>query len=229
MAGFEFRLEPGMNARPTRKEGTVMRTLVHLVFISGMAAAAAAAAGSAELYKWVDERGITNYSSDPPPKGRAAKPIADDRVSTYTPDQAVTEAIEAERTRRTAPRPAAPLAVAPPPPPPGSAPPPASAPARAQGIPSSTAIAPYDPCLVGGDPNCSVTTIYDGSPVFQNRTRAPVLNQPQLPQGAIAGNVNGGGGVTPGLSGLAPPLAPPPQSRGNPRPRSAPLGREPLP
>jgi hypothetical protein len=208
-----------------------MRSLIQLVGISAMAMAMAGAAGSAELYKWVDERGITNYSSDPPPKGRQAKAIADDRMSTYTPDPAVTEAIEAERNRRTAKPPAAPTAAAPVPPP-GSAPPPPGAapqPPRAGGViasPSVT-IAPVDPCLAPGNPNCYGTTIYDTSPVFVGRQRPPILNQPQLPPGAIAGNVTGGTGTTPGLSGLAPPAAPPPARSGNIRSRTAPpTGRE---
>ena len=40
----------------------------------------------AETYKWVDERGVVNYSNTPPPAAaRAAKPIAE-RVSTYEGD-----------------------------------------------------------------------------------------------------------------------------------------------
>lgn len=40
----------------------------------------------AETYKWVDERGVVNYSNTPPPAAaKAAKPIAE-RVSTYEGD-----------------------------------------------------------------------------------------------------------------------------------------------
>lgn len=185
-----------------------MRTLVYLIGIGAMVIAGAT--GAAELYKWVDERGVTNYSSDPPPKGRTAKPIAEDLVSVYTPEPAVTQAIEAERHRRTA-RPPAPAATVTPPPPPAPA-------ATAGGViapPVKTA--PYDPCLTGNDPNCYAPTIYDTSPVFVGRRRPPVLNQPQLPPGAIAGNVTGTTGVTPGLSGMAPPVTPPPPPRRNAR------------
>jgi len=49
-----------------------------------------ASAVHAETYKWVDERGVVNYSNTPPPAAAkaAAKPIAD-RVSTYEPDPAM--------------------------------------------------------------------------------------------------------------------------------------------
>ena len=40
----------------------------------------------AETYKWVDERGVVNYSNTPPPAAaKAARPIPD-RVSTYEGD-----------------------------------------------------------------------------------------------------------------------------------------------
>ena len=181
-----------------------MRTLIHLIAIGVMLVSGSA--GAAELYKWVDERGVTNYSSDPPPKGRTAKPIAEDLVSVYTPEAAVTQAIEAERHRRTAPPPAPAAQV--------TLPPPVSAPGGVIAPPVARAV-PYDPCLTGNDPNCYAPTIYDSSPVFVGRQRPPILHQPQLPAGAIAGNVTGTTGVTPGLSGMTPPVAPAPAPRGN--------------
>lgn len=48
-------------------------------FIAFLALAAATAA-HAQTYKWVDERGVTNYSNTPPP-ARVAQTIIEDRVS----------------------------------------------------------------------------------------------------------------------------------------------------
>jgi hypothetical protein len=50
----------------------------------------------AETYKWVDERGVTNYSDNPPANAKMAKKaqVVDDRLSVYTPDPALIRAIE---------------------------------------------------------------------------------------------------------------------------------------
>lgn len=189
-----------------------IRTLIEIAGVS-CAVLFAVSAVAADLYRWVDDRGVTNYSNEPPPPGKkAAKVVAEDRISVYTPDPAVTQAIEAERNRRNAPRPAAPLA-----PPPGSAPPAATAPPPPPPVAPTTSIVPSDACLSSVDPNCYASSIYDVSPVFYGRVRPPVvLNQPQLPAGAIAGNVTGGNGITPGLSGTTP-VTPPPARSGNMR------------
>jgi hypothetical protein len=147
----------------------------------------------AELYKWVDERGITNYSNEPPPKGTNAKAVTlpEDRLSVYTPEESVTREIERAKERFARPREPLPNAprmaepdrrvlVPPPPPPPG-----------------------YDPCANPGDLNCQAS-LYDRSPVFQGRRSPPVLVQPQLPPGTIAGQATLGGGTVPGLSASAP-------------------------
>lgn len=57
-----------------------MRRLLALVLLL-------ASAAQAETYKWVDERGVVNYSNTPPPAAAkaGAKPVAE-RVSTYEPD-----------------------------------------------------------------------------------------------------------------------------------------------
>ena len=61
---------------------------------------AGTSAVSAELYKWVDEKGVTNYSNEPPPKGANATPLnVDDRLSVYTPDEATTRSMERARER----------------------------------------------------------------------------------------------------------------------------------
>jgi len=168
-----------------------------------LALLAGAPAGAAELYKWVDDNGVVNYSNTPPPKTRSGKPptVIEDRVSTYTPDKATLDEIERAKRRPAPPTPAAsltrdapPRVTAPPPPPPVA----------------------YDPCANPNDPNCQ-HYLYDGSPVFQGRRRPPVLVQPQLPPGTIAGQGAGPGAYIPGQSGQAAPVRTPPQrpSTGN--------------
>ena len=48
-----------------------------------------------QLYKWVDERGVTNYSNQPPADPKAAKTVrpVEDRLSVYSPDQGMVQAI----------------------------------------------------------------------------------------------------------------------------------------
>jgi hypothetical protein len=47
-----------------------------------------ASAAHAETYKWVDERGVVNYSNTPPPAAAKKATQIADRVSTYEPDPA---------------------------------------------------------------------------------------------------------------------------------------------
>jgi hypothetical protein len=50
----------------------------------------------AETYKWVDEKGVTNYSSSPPAGVKLAKKVqvVEERLSIYTPDPALVRAIQ---------------------------------------------------------------------------------------------------------------------------------------
>lgn len=48
-----------------------------------------APAVQAETYKWVDERGVVNYSNTPPPAAAKAPQQVADRVSTYQTDPAL--------------------------------------------------------------------------------------------------------------------------------------------
>ena len=174
------------------------RTLVRSAILMLPFVLAAAPAPGAELYKWVDERGVTNYSNETPPKGRTAKKLemGEERFSVYTPDPQLTQAVEAERQKRSRPAPSA--SVTPPAPPPPQVP--------LQQISPEPRVLSYDPCLTPGNPDCSAY-IYDSSPLFYGRRRPAPLVQPQLPPGAIAGNVNEMKGTTPGLSGVTPPAA----------------------
>lgn len=77
-----------------------LRMLIRMPVI--LAAVLAAVPAYAELFKWIDERGVTNYSNQPPDDPTAAKKLTtvEDRVSVYTPDQALLEAVEASRQQR---------------------------------------------------------------------------------------------------------------------------------
>ena len=160
---------------------------------------------AAELYKWVDEKGVVNYSNEPPAKTKGGKPptVVEDRLSVYTPEKSVTEAIQRGKDRRGQPN--------------------AGASREREAVRSATAVSPppppaaYDPCANPNDPNCQPGVLYDGSPVFHGRRRQQPLVQPQLPPGAIAGQIAGPNAYIPGQSAFAPPAVPPA------RPQTAPL------
>lgn len=48
----------------------------------------------AEVYKWVDKNGVTNYAAEAPKDAKAAKKVdlVEERLSVYAPDAAVTSA-----------------------------------------------------------------------------------------------------------------------------------------
>ena len=61
---------------------------------------AAAPLAQAETYKWVDERGVVNYSNAPPPdaaKGPVPAQTVPDRVSTYQTDPVTNQSIDVYR------------------------------------------------------------------------------------------------------------------------------------
>jgi hypothetical protein len=66
-----------------------------------LAAAGASGAASAELYRWVDARGVTNYSSEPPPPAATANKLSRvaNTISVYTPDENLMQAVKATRER----------------------------------------------------------------------------------------------------------------------------------
>src|SRR5437879_1758165 len=63
----------------------------------------------AETYKWVDEKGVTNYSSSPPANAKLAEKtqVVEESLSVYTPDPGLLRAIQA-RPPMSAPMPYAP-------------------------------------------------------------------------------------------------------------------------
>ena len=62
-----------------------------------LAAVLAAIPAYAEVYKWVDEHGVTNYSSEPPAaRNRGPKPATvADRISVYAPEPGVQRTLSA--------------------------------------------------------------------------------------------------------------------------------------
>ena len=78
-----------------------MRPLAPIRLLIALVAILASAPASAQVYKWVDGGGVTNYGNQPPADPKAAKKveIIEDRVSVYTPDKSLVQAIEADRQR----------------------------------------------------------------------------------------------------------------------------------
>jgi hypothetical protein len=147
----------------------------------------------AQVYKWVDEKGVTNYSNEAPAKSGRNVTVVEDRISVYTPEQSVLDAAQKARERSAAPPPAP------------------TQPAVTVIAPSAVSAPPAvmvgnDACRNTTDPNCYGAPLF-GVPVIIAPRRAPQLNQPQLTPGAIAGNVTGSSGYIPGLSGQTPPPA----------------------
>jgi hypothetical protein len=93
----------------------------------------------AQLYKWVDQNGVTNYSNERPPDGVATRKLTglENRVSVYSPDESLVKAVQAMREQRTRA-----ASIPPPPPAPQHAPLP---------VPPLT---PYEQCLVSGRVGC---------------------------------------------------------------------------
>ena len=76
-----------------------MRTVIQLLVF--FAAIAATAPACAELYKWVDERGVTNYSNELPPAAATKNKVTrvGNTLSVYTPDESFMQAVQAWRER----------------------------------------------------------------------------------------------------------------------------------
>ena len=145
-----------------------------------------APAAHAQVYKWVDERGVVTYGDEPPAaKRRSAKPVQlENNLSVYTPDEGVREATKRARERSAQRTPEPPL----------STPPPAQAAAPV------VIMTPEAPCVSGFELSCQRGALVEGTVIQGVPRRPPRLNHPELPPGAIAGNVNAGTGAIPGLS-----------------------------
>jgi hypothetical protein len=134
-----------------------------------------AGAASAELYKWVDQNGVTNYSNSPPDSANAKKVVGiENRLSVYTPDEGFLQAVKAMRDLSV-------RALAMPPPP--EAPPYAVVPVQP--------LTPYEQCLASGRVGCdSLYGEYYPSryvPAYYPRRIAPL---PRLPAGGAVPSVS---------------------------------------
>jgi hypothetical protein len=174
-----------------------MSVHVTIRLLTACAAIFAASTAGAQIYKWVDENGVTNYSNQRPadPKTSQQLGVVESNISVYTPDTNLVQAVDAFRMRSNeiGLNPAAPEASA-----------------------SNQYAAPvYVPVPVASDPctdyraaHCNElnTGYYPYVPVVGHRfyrRRHKRIPQIQLRPGAIAGHVVGMDGYIPGNSASA--------------------------
>jgi len=187
------------------------------LLIAALAMLASAPSSAAQLYKWVDERGVTNYSNQPPADPYTVKKVqpVEGNLSVYSPDPALTQAVAAYHQgaseRRLADRVDYLERQL-------------EAERLARQYTAAVAAAPV-PCPPGvdcyGTPGGYYTGI--GGGFFPVAPRHKRLFPAQLPVGATAGNVVGMSGFIPGQSAIAASLAPPRSAGGRPAPNVSPL------
>ena len=138
-----------------------MRSVIPRLVI--LAAICATAPAAAELYKWVDERGVTNYSNTPPPAAATANKLArvENKVSVYTPDESFMQAVKALRERSIKAM---------------SEPEPQSAPAALASAPPQSG---YEKCLASGRLGCE--DIYNVSSYYPAYWPAAAVAYPLRP------------------------------------------------
>ncbi len=142
---------------------------------------------AAELYRWVDEKGVTNYSTQQPTEGKSVGKAATvpNTISVYTPDKDLLERVEAARHRAIEAE---------------KNPPPVQRAPREQASASTPAI---EPCRTAEcqQQAANPTYVIPGPVVVAGSRRPPrQIPQIQLPRGATAGNVVGQDGYIPGNS-----------------------------
>lgn len=179
-----------------------MRLPLLISLLVASLAAGSLPASAAQLYKWVDERGVTNYSNQPPVNPDTAKNLGpvEGNLSVYSPDPALTRAVATYRqesgNRALAERVdylERQLA--------------AERLARQYAAPVVPAAAPCP----SGDCYGNYGTYYPAGgggffPIVGHKHKR--LIPAQLPVGATAGNVVGMSGFIPGQSALSASLAP---------------------
>jgi len=166
------------------------RLRVVTALLASVFAFAAATTASAQVYKWVDERGQVNYSNQLPadPKLTARAAVIEDRVSFYTPDLALINEIEAnrERSRQSAGKPET------------------WRPAVTMlgGTPAPAALVAYEPPVVE-------YPYWVGGGFRQPHRPRPDKHPSNLRPGAIAGTIVGMNGFIPGSTVSVPGTTPP--------------------
>jgi hypothetical protein len=187
------------------------------LLIAALAMLASAPSSAAQLYKWVDERGVTNYSNQPPADPNAVSKVqpVEGNLSVYSPDPALTQAVAAfhqgASDRRLADRVDYLERQL-------------EAERLARQYTAAVAAAPV-PCPPGVDCYGNYGGYYTGigGGFFPVAPRHKRLTQAHLPLGATAGNVVGMNGFIPGQSAMAASLAPPRAARARPAPNMTPL------
>lgn len=136
-----------------------------------------AAPAAADLYKWTDERGVVHYSDRRPVEAAPATKVesVSNRVSVYSADPALLQAVEAGRSKRGQPETASVPYRAPA----------YAAPVHAPSLTNETC--EFADCAVSGVPYP-----YPGAFV---RRHPHNLVQAVLPPGAIAGTINSNGTI----------------------------------
>jgi len=76
----------------------VRRMVVHRLTMI-LALLAATPPALAETYKWVDDKGVVNYSNKPPPAQATKQQVVEERLSVVAPDPALGPAIAAMNAR----------------------------------------------------------------------------------------------------------------------------------
>jgi uncharacterized protein DUF4124 len=152
---------------------------------------------AADVYRWVDERGVTHYSDRRPADPHAAdrvERVRGGRISVYSTDRPLAQVVEA----------------------------PNAGPAPYLAATSTPSPATFDPCLAA---DCAVSGVLQPYPAtfVPVRRRAPQLQQAVLPPGAIAGTLNANGAI-PGNSAALSPVIPEATPRG---PRERPVRARP--
>lgn len=161
----------------------------------------------AQIYKWVDASGVTNYSNHRPAGSADGGQVAvvKNRVSVYSPDKGLTQAVDAFRMRSNA------MAIE------RASPP---VPVQQYSVPVYVpAPVAYDPCTAYRDAHCNefYTGYYPNVPGFgrygQKRWRKKIP-QVHIRPGTIAGQVVGANGYIPGNSANARRIGHAPYRRG---------------
>ena len=161
----------------------------------------AAAPASAQLYKWVDANGVTNYSNQPPPDRSAVKGLVkvEDNISVYSPDPGLIKAVEDARHNANQQQPLRARVQA------LEDQLEAERRARQEQIAAANArAAAYEKCLAAGRTDCNALygiEPYDPPVVFvpvHPRRPAPHVRQTLPKPGTIAGHVNADSGIIPG-------------------------------
>lgn len=166
-----------------------------------LAAILAAASAQAQLYKWVDANGVTNYSNQPPPDRNAVKGLAkvEDNISVYSPDPGLVKAVEDARQNANRQEPLRTRVQA------LEDQLEAERRSRQEQIAAENArAAAYEKCLAAGRTDCNALygiEPYNPPVVFvpvQPRRPHPHAKQVLPKPGTIAGHVNADSGIIPG-------------------------------